>query len=193
MSTSMQMTHTQDSGSLTATLPAEELAHCSMHTTWCPQKQHLVPCHTAWLPTDDSHLARPLERRVWWPEDDKGKPHAANHDQLKHRLTTTHYIWQTSDGKPPSADLSNVLEGQKAKEAHKKERVCGDLYPTYRLYQIADRKCGFWSNRKQIWAEFEQEYAKLAEPDWSFAGLLWRRLYFKAKRPEELEWEENVA
>ena len=177
----------------------------------CLMAKRLVPCPKSWLPEEDLHLTCELpeaesaaaversQKRVWFPEDSAGEPHPRNPDDGcgggKYKLTIVKPIYATSDGSPPSEDLSNVLENKEARTAHRAERHCANHNETLGIYRDAAEqlRASLYvpsdSQKKEIWTQFETAFDKLAEPDWCTAGLLWRTLYQSAKRPEEIQLE----
>ena len=177
----------------------------------CLLAKRLVPCPKSWLPEEGICLTCELpaaesaaapdrpRKRVWFPEDSSGEPHPSNPDDgcggAKYKLTMVAPIYATSDGKPPSQDLSNVLENKEARAAHRAERHCTNHNETLGIYRDAAEqlRASLYvpsdSRKKEIWTQFETAFSKLAEPDWSTAGLLWRTLYKGAERPEEIQLE----
>jgi hypothetical protein len=158
--------------------------------------KRLVPCPKNWLPEEGLRLTCELpeaesaaaverpQKRVWFPEDSAGEPHPRNPDDGcgggKYKLTIVKPIYATSDGSPPSEDLSNVCANHNEtlgiyRDAAEQLRAS--------LYVPSD------SQKKEIWTQFETAFDKLVEPDWCTAGLLWRTLYQHAKRPEEIQIE----
>ena len=132
---------------------------------------------------EDQPLAKPLAKRVSWRDQ---------HDLTRwpEPLHDTHLIWQTCDGAPPQDDLSNVLEGEEARTAHKAERLPCNFPETRHLYQLALTKLNFQVPKDRIWQEFQVAFDALDHPDWSLAGLVWRKLFFGARRHEEVKLEQ---
>lgn len=179
----------------------------------CLMAKRLVPCPKSWLPEEDISLTWELpeaesaavvdrpQKRVWFPEDSSGEPHPRNPDDGcgggKYKLTIVNPIYATSDGNPPSEDLSNVLEDREARTAHRAERHCANHNETIGIYRDAAEqlRASLYvpsdSRKKEIWSQFETAFNGLAEPDWCTAGLLWRTLYQSAKRPEEIQLESH--
>ena len=132
---------------------------------------------------EDQQLAKPLAKRVSWRDQ---------HDLTRwpEPLHDTRLIWQTCDGAAPQEDFSNVLEGEEARKAHKAERLPCNFPETCHLYQLALNKLNFRVPKKRIWQEFQMAFDALEHPDWSISGLVWRKLFFGARRYEEVQLEQ---
>ncbi len=131
------------------------------------------------------------ERKVWFPVDEKGEPDNRNPDDgcggFTIHLETIRYYFVTSDGKLPSEDGSNILEGQAARKKTKENKIGKDWQETFDLafreFNLAIEKGGCGG----VWEVFDRKVCKLEEPDYCLIGQKWRSLYGNEKRLEEKE------
>tara|TARA_B100000795_G_C22804223_1_gene443839 strand:+ start:4389 stop:4919 length:531 start_codon:yes stop_codon:yes gene_type:complete len=154
----------------------------------------LTPCHSNWLPTKDS-LDVPIQapqprKKIWFPEDQNGEPHSLNPDDgcggSKFKLSTTKAIYVTSDGKVPTHNLSNVLEGSRAFKAHRAEKKARNDLETSHLYKRLVDNLNLGKKTKfEIWRKFQKKIDRLQEPNFSLVGRAWRTAFGRAPRFEE--------
>jgi hypothetical protein len=155
----------------------------------------MTPCHSNWLPAKDSHLAVQLQvpqprKKIWFPEDSNGEPHPLNPDDgyggSKFKLNTIKAIYVTSDGKVPTNNLSNVLEGSSAFKAHRAEKKARNERETSHYYNRLSYKLALGKKTKfKIWETFQKKIDALPEPTFSLVGLAWRKTFGRAPRFEE--------
>ena len=133
------------------------------------------------------------KRRVWFPVDKDGEPHEQNPDDgcggFIHHLQTVTFYYVTSDGKKPSKDGSNILEGSAARKKDKENKIGKDWQQTfdlvYREFHLPVEKGGCDGK----WSILEKKVYQLEEPDFCVLGQKWRSMYGNQKRKEEKEME----
>ena len=134
------------------------------------------------------------QRRVWFPEDEKGEPDDRNPDDgfggFIHHLQTVTFYYVTSDGKLPSKDGSNILEGYEARKKAKEDQIGKDWQQTFDLvfreFNLPIQKGGCGG----VWKILEEKISQLEEPDFCLIGQKWRQLYGEKKRKEEEELDQ---
>lgn len=135
------------------------------------------------------------ERRVWFPVDEKGEPDNRNPDNgcggFTIHLETIRYYFVTSDGKFPSEDGENILEGKAARKKVKENKIGKDWQQTFDLafreFNLTIEKGGCGG----LWEVFEKKVFELEEPDYCLVGQKWRSLYGNEKRVEEKEMDKK--
>ena len=133
------------------------------------------------------------KRRVWFPVDKDGEPHEQNPDDgcggFIHHLQTVTFYYVTSDGKNPSKDGSNILEGSEARKKDKENKIGKNWQQTfdlvYREFHLPVDKGGCDGE----WSILEKKVYQLEEPDFCVLGQKWRSMYGKQKRKEEKEMD----
>merc|ERR1711934_1166294 len=110
---------------------------------------------------------------------------------------TVTFYYVTSDGKVPSKDGSNILEGSEARKKAKENKIGKDWQQTFDLvfreFNLPVEKGGCGG----LWKVLEEKTSQLEEPDYCLIGQKWRELYGNRAREEEealnkIEEEEKI-
>lgn len=130
----------------------------------------LYQCPSTWLPEDSVDLAEELEpiqpkRRVWFPVDETGEPHEKNpNDGFGGAVYS---LCQIKEFERSIVNKSHLAKNQVLAQD-----------------SLARLKIGF--SRVAVWNFYVKNWDKLEDPNFVLCGLVWRKLFGRRQRTEEV-------